>query len=175
MKYIPQLIHESLSSYCPHFHNPTAPQLAPGLAKMIKYQMELGPISGTILMTNNYFHDVATGLLITSFVALWLTIHRYDKNSSAESAEALLSLYKRLTTITKHSLYFILIAGVPRTIFYTRLEWASGVGEMQVPAIIIKHVGVAICVALGVYYWRHFKRVANRISKRLHPEGPPSI
>ena len=128
---------------------------------------EISPALGAIITANNYLHDVATGLMLMSFGAIWLVSRRYTPGTGRASAGLYLSLYEAVTRIAKLSLVWILLGGIPRTIYYTRLEWAPAIGETQVIAIVIKHVLVFALVGAGIYYWLLFKRQANRVRQEL--------
>lgn len=119
-------------------------------------------------MMNNYFHDVATGLLLASAAALWLIIRRFEgSGGSREATEYFLRVYKGMTSFARFSLAWILIGGVPRTLFYKQFEWNTAVEHGQVPAIIIKHIMVFALLGLGVYYWRKFNNRVKEIRKTL--------
>lgn len=128
---------------------------------------EISPALGALITANNYLHDVATGLMLISFGAIWLVSRRYTPGTGRASAELFLSLYEAVTRIAKFSLAWILVGGVPRTIYYTRLEWAPSVGETQVVAIAIKHVMIFAMVGAGAYYWTLFKRQAGSVRQEL--------
>ncbi|KKK84307.1 hypothetical protein LCGC14_2784700, partial [marine sediment metagenome] len=99
---------------------------------------EISPALGAIITANNYLHDVATSLMLMSFGAIWLVSRRFTPGTGMASAGLYLSLYEAVTRIAKFSLVWILLGGVPRTIYYTRLEWAPAAGEAQVVALVIK-------------------------------------
>jgi len=127
----------------------------------------ISPALGVVIMMNNYFHDVATGLLVASWVALYFTMKRYDESAGRESDLYLLRLYRTLTSIARFSFWWIIIAGVPRTYFYRDFEWANSVDTLQVPAIIVKHVVVFFLVATGVYMWHQFSRKVKMVRQSL--------
>lgn len=128
---------------------------------------EIGPTLGVIIMMNNYFHDVATGLLMTSGVGLWVVMRRYVDTGNRETTEYFLRIYRGMKRLARFSLYCILIGGVPRTLFYKSFEWANAVGHNQVPAIIVKHVLAFGFVFTGVYIWLKFEKRVKKIDMSL--------
>ena len=124
---------------------------------------EISPLLGAIITANNYLHDVATGLMLMSFGAIWYVSRSFGEDSDTGTSRLYLSLYEAVTRIAKFSLVWILLGGVPRTIYYTRLECAPAAGEAQVVALVIKHVLVFAMVGAGIYYWMLFKKLASRI------------
>lgn len=129
--------------------------------------IDMSPTLGVIIMMNNYFHDVATALLAASGVALWVMIRKYEGNDDRKVAEYFLSIYESMTKVARFSLYWILIGGVPRTIFYSSFEWANAVGHGQIPALIIKHLLAFSFVGTGIYLWLKFNRKVKRIKERI--------
>jgi hypothetical protein len=129
--------------------------------------MTISPTLGVIIMMNNYFHDVATALLAASGVALWVIIRRYEDGTDRATAEYFLRVYSGMTRLARFSLYWILIGGVPRTIFYKSFEWANAVDHAQVPALIVKHILAFTFVGTGVYLWRKFNRKVKEVRQTL--------
>lgn len=123
-----------------------------------------------IIMLNNYFHDVATALLAASGTTMWIVAKRYERFKGPDTLPYFMTLYKSVTKLAKFSLYWILIGGVPRTIFYKDLEWSDAAGKDQVPALIAKHILAFIIVATGAYLWIKLnKKVQGIISSKEAP------
>lgn len=127
----------------------------------------VSPALGVLIMMNNYFHDVATGLLVASGVSLYFIMRHYQDSGSRRKAEYFLSIYKTMTRIAGFSFWWIIIAGVPRTYFYKSFEWANAVDTLQVPAIIIKHVLVFAMVGFGIHLWHKLNRKAKEVRASL--------
>lgn len=116
---------------------------------------------GVAIMMNNYFHDVATALLLASGLIMWILVRRYDERpNNNETAEYLIRIYKSVTRIAVFSLVWIVIGGIPRTLAYKEFEWANAAGKDQIPALIVKHVLAFIFVGCGAYIW-------IRLSKKI--------
>jgi len=130
----------------------------------------ISPALGVIIMMNNYFHDVATGLLVASWAVLYFSMNRFDEQGGTESSRYLLSLYESMTRMARFCFWWIIIAGVPRTYFYIDFEWANAVDTLQVPAIIIKHVVVFALVGTGVYTWHQYARRIRQVRRSLAEE-----
>jgi len=116
---------------------------------------------GVAIMMNNYFHDVATALLLASGLIMWILVRRYDERpNNNETTEYLIRIYKSVTRIAVFSLVWIVIGGIPRTLAYKEFEWANAAGKDQIPALIVKHVLAFIFVGCGAYIW-------IRLSKKI--------
>jgi hypothetical protein len=130
---------------------------------------EISPALGIIIMMNNYFHDVATGLLLASGVAIWVITKKYGNSEDREVTGYFLRIYASMTGLARFSLFWILIGGVPRTLFYRRFEWNTAVEHGQVTAIIIKHVLAFAIVGTGAYLWIRLSRRVKRIRAQMNP------
>src|SRR5512145_2450839 len=98
------------------------------------------PMKHIVLMTLNYSHDIATALLAVSGIAMWLLSKNYPTGASVPTERFFIAAYRSVTRIAKDSLYYILIIGIPRVIFYLQYEWSDLAGDMQVVAVVIKHI-----------------------------------
>jgi len=112
----------------------------------------MGAFLDIAIMINNYSHDIATAFLAVSGLSLWIIIKNYPADS--KGLEGYFSTSnKTICRLGKYSLAWVLIAGVPRVIFYKTHEWSSAAGSLQVTAILIKHVVMFLLVGVGVFYW----------------------
>lgn len=132
----------------------------------------IGSGLGVAIMMNNYFHDVATGLLASSGFALWIMMKKYGETEDRATTEYFLRIYGGMTRLARFSLYWILLGGIPRTIFYRDFEWANAVDHAQVPAIIVKHIFVFAFVGTGVHLWLKFNKRVKEIRKSLETADP---
>ena len=104
---------------------------------------------------NNYFHDLATGVLVGS-TALMYALARQASNDP-ERLAALASLYPTVTKVAKIALVWIIIGGIPRVIFFTSYEWDPATVKGIVPALGLKHVLFFVAVVAGLIMWRKAK------------------
>ncbi|MBT1074225.1 hypothetical protein [Geobacter grbiciae] len=126
--------------------------------------MAISPTLGILIMMNNYFHDVATALLASSAFVLYAVYRVQDDCVGPGAAEFFLKTYRKMVTFARCALAWIVIGGIPRTIFYTRFEWANAAGKGQVPALIVKHILMVFLVIAGVWGWRKLKSKAVRLT-----------
>lgn len=112
------------------------------------------------IMMNNYFHDVATALLAASAALMIVLVGTLGDTPSPEVARFVVRLYPKMTMVAKVALVWILVGGIPRTIFFTRVELATGVGTTGIAvALAVKHLIMFALVVLGAVEWR---RLAKR-------------
>ena len=128
----------------------------------------MSPAAGVALMMNNYFHDVATALLLASAFALWVMLRRYEEGGGGpDAARYFLAIRRSMARLARFSLAWIVLGGIPRTIFYTRFEWANAAGRAQVPALIVKHVLALGFVVFGASLWVKLRRKAAEVERQL--------
>ncbi len=123
----------------------------------------MSEISGVILMMNNYFHDVATALLLASGIAIWIIYKKLGNSDKPDVREYFLKLYDSMTSLAKFALAWIILGGIPRTWFYTEFEWSHYAGKSQIPALIIKHVLAFVFVSAGAHLWIRIRSKVREI------------
>jgi len=123
----------------------------------------MSEISGVILMMNNYFHDVATALLLASGIAIWIIYKKLGNSDNPDVRAYFLKLYDSMTSLAKFALAWIILGGIPRTYFYTEFEWSHYAGQSQIPALIIKHVLAFVFVSAGAHLWIRIRSKVREI------------
>jgi hypothetical protein len=119
----------------------------------------MSPAAGIALMMNNYFHDVATALLAASAFALVVLLRRFEAAPRGPDAgRYFLEISDRMTKLARFSLAWIVLGGVPRTIWYGEFEWANAAGRGQIAALVVKHVVAFGFLAAGVVLWARLRR-----------------
>lgn len=113
-----------------------------------------------IVIINNYFHDLATGLLLCSAVILGV-LGRQARRGGAAEQQALARAYPTLRWFALVAFAWILLGGVPRTIFFTRYEWDPAVLKGIVPALMVKHVFMVSAIVVGAVMWFRVARIAR--------------
>jgi hypothetical protein len=132
--------------------------------------MQISPGLGVAIMMNNYFHDVATALLISSAFALHAIVRIQSAMGTPQATVFFLRTYHQMVKLFRFALWWVIIGGVPRTIFYTSFEWANAADKLQVPALMVKHVMIVTLVVWGVIAWRRLKRKVARLHDALPAE-----
>ena len=128
------------------------------------------PGLGVAVMMNNYFHDVATALLVSSAFVLHAIVRTRAEMNTPVATVYFLKMYKQMVKFFRFSLWWIIIGGVPRTIFYVSFEWNHFADKQQVPALMVKHVVMAAAVICGIYAWRRLKVTVAELRESLPPE-----
>lgn len=108
---------------------------------------------GILVMMNNYFHDLAAGIVFVCGVVMFVSAKKVEEMRSKEVKEFFLGVYPTLVHIIGGAIIFMLFAGVIRTFTYKDFEWANAVGIGQVYAIIVKHIVLGGIFFYGIVLW----------------------
>jgi heme/copper-type cytochrome/quinol oxidase subunit 3 len=122
---------------------------------------------GIAIMMNNYFHDVATALLLASGVVMLIIVKKMERSADDSVKKYFLKIYTGVTRLAKFSLLWILIGGIPRTLAYKEFEWANAAGKGQVTALIIKHILAFIFVGGGAVLWLKLHKRVREIRESV--------
>lgn len=114
-------------------------------------------MTAVLIIINNYLHDVATAVLLGTAVIMWALGRQVERGGPADAA-VVARLYPTLTKFAWGAVAWIVVGGVPRTIFFTRYEWDPAVVKGILPALILKHTLMFAAVVGGVLLWRSVKR-----------------
>ena len=135
----------------------------------------MSPAAGIALMMNNYLHDVATALLLASAIALAVMLRRYDASPRGpDAARYFLDLHRSMARLARLSLAWIVLGGIPRTIWYGEFEWANAAGRGQIAALLVKHVVAFVFVAAGAALWARLRRRVSELRAALERGGVPA-
>lgn len=129
--------------------------------------MQIGPGLGVAIMMNNYFHDMATGLLVGSGFALHAIIRIQAYMNTTEATLFFLKTNRQMVKLFKFALWWVILGGIPRTIFYTSFEWANAADKLQIPALAVKHVMMFAAVVWGVVAWRRMQKKVALLKESL--------
>ena len=132
--------------------------------------MTISPGLGVAIMMNNYFHDVATALLAASAFTLHAIVRVQARMNTPTATLFFLETHDILVGFFRFALWWIVIGGVPRTVFYKSFEWANAADKLQVPALMVKHLLMAILVIWGVIAWQRLKRKVATLRATLPEE-----
>jgi hypothetical protein len=131
---------------------------------------EISPALGVAIMMNNYLHDMATGLMVGSGFALHAIMRIQASMNTPEATLFFLRTNSHMKKLFKFALWWVVLGGVPRTVFYTSFEWANAADKLQVPALAVKHVMMFAAVVWGIYAWRRMQKKVALLKESLPME-----
>ena len=106
----------------------------------------------TLIVLNNYFHDLAVSLVFVTAVAMFL-LARYAGERTAEFKGLSLFVVLRLSAVFWGSVLYVMAGGVSRVWNMTEFEWADAVRNGQTLALTAKYVMLAVLFACGICLW----------------------
>ena len=128
---------------------------------------EISPGLGITLMMNNYLHDVATALMIGSAAAILVMEKVVARVGEPAGVLFFLTAYRRLTRLFHWALAWIVIGGIPRTIWFQAVEWnmADPSNKYLFTALMIKHALMWVFVIAGSLIWARMRKVAKSVAQ----------
>lgn len=119
-----------------------------------------------LIIMNNYFHDVATAVLIAAAAIMW-ALERQARAGAEGGLSALAGAYPTLTRFAQGALVWVVLGGIPRVFFFNTHDLGAIRGDL-LPAIAVKHVVEVAAVLGGLALWL---RVKKRIEADLAERG----
>ncbi|MBN1193455.1 MAG: hypothetical protein JXA36_07185 [Coriobacteriia bacterium] len=108
------------------------------------------------IILNNYLHDVATAVLLSAAVIMWV-LEKQTREGSVGSMEALARAYPALTRFAQGALAWIVVGGIPRIVTFNSHDLGA-VRDDLVPVIVGKHVVEVAAVLAGAVLWMRVRR-----------------
>jgi len=116
-----------------------------------------------LIIFNNYLHDVATAILLSSAVILFVLGRQAEAGGPGEK-RAFSKAYGTLTRFALGALAWIIIGGIPRTIFFPTYEFIPAEVKGIVLDLVIKHVLLVTGVIAGGIMWLRLGKLAKRFA-----------
>ena len=135
--------------------------------------MQISPGLGVAIMMNNYFHDVATALMASSAFTLHAIARVQAVRNDPAGTRFFIRTYDLMVRFFRFALWWIIIGGIPRTVFYTSFEWNHFADKLQVPALMVKHALMFILVIWGIIAWNRLKRKVEALRATLPADASP--
>ena len=96
---------------------------------------------------------------------MWVMTKKLGHVTEEKVINYFLHIYGKVTTLARISLAWIIIGGMPRTIYYKEFEWANAAGKNQIPALMVKHILFFIFVGTGAYIWIKLNRRVKELKQ----------
>lgn len=110
------------------------------------------PLAVFILMSN-YFHDVATAMLVACSFSLWVLLARYGGETGQVKRVFFGRLYRSLRKLVIFSWIWIVTAGVIRIATFRSFEWVNAVEKHHETALMVKYAVAALMIIGGSCAW----------------------
>ncbi len=122
----------------------------------------MGQELSVFIMMSNYFHDVATAMLLSSGVILWIITNKLENAKDDRTIDYMLKMYNNIALLGLFSIIWILVGGIIRITYYIDFEFYNAKKKGQSSALIIKHIIAIISISIGSYLWI---KLSKRIKK----------
>ena len=119
---------------------------------------------GYLIILNNYFHDVATAMVISLTVLMMFISRQVDSGSTPESKGFFLLIYRRFSRWAAYSLAWIVVGGIPRVLAFNQYEFIPAAQKEIVPVLVFKHLILFGLVLTGMFLWRKVYLKAKEMS-----------
>lgn len=110
-----------------------------------------------LIVINNYFHDLATAVLLGS-AAIMYALGRQAEREGAAAYVTLNGFYRTLTTFARVALVWIVVGGIPRVIFFRTHEFIPAIEKGLYTALGVKHAVMFTAVVVGIVLWRAVRK-----------------
>ena len=113
----------------------------------------------TLIVLNNYFHDLAVSLVFVTAVAMFLLVRYAERPAlrmgtpGTEFKGLALFVVSRLGAVFWGSVFYVIAGSVSRVWNMSEFEWADAVRNGQTLALTAKYVMLAVLFACGICLW----------------------
>jgi hypothetical protein len=121
-------------------------------------------LMGDVLIAiNNYSHDAAAAFLAVSLAVVWILSRDFPSSGDPALDVSFVRVYSGVARTARYSLFWLLIAGIPRALFFREYE-SSGV-------MVIKYGGMAFLVGMGLLSWGRLSKKTGHLRSKHNIDG----
>jgi hypothetical protein len=118
----------------------------------------MSPGFATFLLMNNYFHDVATAMLLACSVVLWVMLRHLGVKQDEVLMRYVTALFRGITAIFWFSVLWIIASGIVRIVTFREFEWFNTTQKHFEAGLFVKY-GIAITMmVVGSFLWMRLSR-----------------
>ncbi len=116
-----------------------------------------------LISINIYSHDAAAAFLAVSLAVLWILSRNFPSSGDPALDVAFLRVYSGVSRTARYSLFWLLIAGLPRAIFFRDYE-SFGV-------IAIMYGGMVLFAGIGLLSWVRLSKKTGHLRSKHNIYG----
>ncbi|MEE9523836.1 MAG: hypothetical protein V3V59_03685 [Thermodesulfovibrionales bacterium] len=105
------------------------------------------------VLMSNYFHDVATAMLMACGIAMWILLVQYEKLNDPSVKPYFLWIYDGMRKIVIFSIVWIMAGLVLRVATWRSFEWKNAVTNSHEQGLIAKYIIAVVIIITGAYVW----------------------
>lgn len=114
----------------------------------------MSPGFAVYILMNNYFHDVATAMLLACGIALKVIIGKLEHTRDEAVLAYFSRLFRGVNRLAWISVAWIVLGGIPRIMTFSTFEWANAVAKHHEAGVIAKYLIASCMMAAGAYLWQ---------------------
>lgn len=119
----------------------------------------MSPGFAVFILMNNYFHDVATAMLLACAIALRMVLSQAGESRDQRAAASFVRLYNGINRVAWFSMAWIVLSGIVRVATFREFEWANAVEKHHEAGLMAKYVLAFLILAAGAWLWH---RTSNK-------------
>lgn len=116
------------------------------------------------LLMNNYFHDVATAMLLACCVVLGVLLRHLGGERDLPLFAYARALFRGVTAIFWFSVAWIVASGIIRIATFRSFEWFNTTQKHFEAGLLVKYGIAVVMMAVGAVLWR---RLSGKMRSRL--------
>ncbi len=130
------------------------------LSAVVKLVVLMGDV---LIAINNYSHDAAAAFLAVSLAVLWLLSKNFPVSGDAALDVSFVNVYTGVARTARYSFCWLLIAGIPRAIFFRGYE-SPGI-------MVIKYAGMVLLAGIGLLSWARLSKKTGQLRSKQNSNG----
>ncbi|NOX20502.1 MAG: hypothetical protein GXO99_04480 [Nitrospirae bacterium] len=120
----------------------------------------------TVLMVNNYFHDLATAMIMATATVTWFIVDKVERAREAKNRLFYIRVYNLMAKIFFYTLIGLMLGSIPRILTFRIFELKEAQIKGQLLPLTAK-LGIAfILVMAGSAIWIKITRRVKFFQKR---------
>lgn len=117
------------------------------------------------LLMNNYFHDVATAMLLACGIVMWALLKAGSSVSENGASAYASAMLRSVTRLVRFSVAWIVASGVIRIATIESFEWKNFTDKGLEAGLIAKYVIAVVMMAVGAsVLYKQTGRMKNKSS-----------
>jgi len=126
----------------------------------------LSPSFAVFVLMSNYFHDVATAMLVACSIAGLLVLPRAGEKVDSATAGFIVSVWRSIRKIFVFSIIWIMAGAALRIGTLTDFEWKNFADRGHVVGLVAKYVIAVIIMIAGALFWGRLSRRVSKLESR---------
>jgi len=120
------------------------------------------PSFATFILMSNYFHDVATAMLLACGVVLRVLARNRDQEGDAVLRRYADDMHRSVNRLAWFSVVWIIAGGILRFATFRSFEWWNAVQKHLETALLVKYVIATLMMIAGAVLWMKYGKNRRR-------------